>query len=152
MTRRNVLPPLPIWILQKNLRLCLLFSNCRTSPHLKPYPRSGHGSILLAPVSAPSLHRHWGVELNGPEQGGHGLHVVYWCLLLLLTTVVRDKPAARTWLSYYPLKTQWLFRRDEDFESCHWVLLQHQSVANRSLCTVSSHSPRNLYGKEIFPL
>lgn len=97
--------------------------NAEQPPILKPQPPSGHGSRLLALVSARPLHQLWGVELNGHDQGGHGLHRVYWCLLPLLTAVVCDKPMAWTQLSYCPLKIQWLFRRHEDFESCHWVSL-----------------------------
>lgn len=139
MTRRNVLPLLPIWVQQRNFRLCLLFDNCRTTPHLKPQPPSGHGSRLLVPVSLSPLHQLWGVELNGPDQGGHGLHGVYWCLLPLLTAVARDKPMARTQLSYYPLKTQWLFRKDEDFESCHWVLLHSIKALQIGVFALSVH-------------
>ena len=153
MTRRNVLPLLPIWIQQRNFRLCLLFDNCRTTPHLKPQPPSGHGSRLLAPVSAPPLHQLWGVEVKWPWSRRSRTS---WGLLVSFATI----DCCGTWQAYGTDTAQLLSPENAmtlQKRQRLWVLplsspAQHQSVANRSLCTVSSRSPRNLYGKEIFPL
>lgn len=157
MTRRNVLPWLPIWVQQRNFRLCVPFDSCRTTPHLnggwfydsiKPQPPSGHGSRLLAPVCV-ALGRWVKWPWSRTFQTS-------WGLLVPFVTVDccgrwQACGADMAWLlspaNSMTFQKRW---RHQVFPLSFLAL--HQSIANRSLCTVSSRSPRNLYGKEIFPL
>lgn len=53
----------------------------------------------------PPLHQLWGVELNGPDQGGHRF------LLPFASVTCCDQPVAQTQLSSWPWKSQWCSRR-----------------------------------------
>lgn len=127
-----------------------VFDNCSASPCVKPQRSPGHRSRPLAPVSAPRLQQLWGVKCPWPRRSQTSRGVPVPFATIACCDVWQANGGDTAWLlspensmSFQKRRRLWVLPLSS--------LAQHQSIANRTLCTVSS-PPRNLCGKEIFPL